>query len=111
MSVRATLLQALLHGDGSGTDLIRRVHHLTESRVRLNYGCVYPALHAMESEGLLHSYDGCVTGRGGRRHRRYRLKTMGTQEAHCQQEVMKALLPRAASAEPKRREGLVRPTS
>lgn len=91
LSVRAVLLEMLLRNDGSGTDLIKAADGLTGGRVRLNYGSVYPMLHSMEDEGLLHAFEGAPSKRGGRRHRRYRLTQAGEAEARLQRDIVEAI--------------------
>lgn len=57
LTVKATLLQALLEGPCYGQQLIALVHDRTGGRVRLGEGSLYPALRALEREGLVRSWD------------------------------------------------------
>lgn len=82
VSAKAALLQALISGPGFGLDLIERVKVRTAGRLVLGEGSVYPALRAMEREGLLEGFDGeSAPERGGRPRRYYRLTALGAKAA------------------------------
>jgi DNA-binding PadR family transcriptional regulator len=36
-----------------GYDITRKVEELTEGKIKLTYGALYPVLHKLESEGIL----------------------------------------------------------
>lgn len=78
LNAKTTLLQALGSGDGYGLELIERVKERTQGKIVLHQGSVYPALHALEQEGLVTSYQGAaVTERGGRPRIYYKLTRKG----------------------------------
>ena len=89
MTARAALLQALCSGPGYGLELIERVKDRTGGQVSLHQGSIYPALRAMEREGLLESYQRSEASevRGGRPRRYYRLTAEGRQAATRDREV------------------------
>ena len=83
IDTRVALLQALIHGDSYGLELIERVYEATNGQVKLLQGRVYPALRELEGNGLLESYDGAPRPeRGGRPRRYYRLTAEGRRSAH-----------------------------
>jgi PadR family transcriptional regulator len=86
VNAKAALLQALISGPGYGLELIERVAKKTESRIALHEGSVYPALRALEREGLIRSYSGDpLPERGGRPRRYYELTAEGCRVATQQQ--------------------------
>lgn len=54
-TTRPLLLSILAEGENYGYALIRRVRQLSDGRIRLSPGTLYPALHALENEGLVAS--------------------------------------------------------
>ncbi len=50
-----TIVLKLLEENGRmyGYDITRRVSELTQGRIKLTYGALYPVLHKLESEGVL----------------------------------------------------------
>lgn len=93
ISAKVALLQALLDGEGYGLDLIDRVAERTKGKVRLRHGSVYPALRALEREGLVRSWDGePVSEIGGRPRRYYELTAEGLRYAREQRETLCGLL-------------------
>jgi PadR family transcriptional regulator PadR len=79
-TAKAALLQVLIGGDGFGLDLIERVK--TRSGVELGQGSVYPALRALEKDGLVKSYEGETTPeRGGRPRIYYKITAQGRRAA------------------------------
>src|SRR5207253_2357127 len=82
ITAKAALLQALIRGPSYGLDLIDRVRQQTGGRVSLYHGNVYPALRALEREGLVKSYEGDTTPeRGGRPRRYYKITGQGQKAA------------------------------
>lgn len=82
ITAKAALLQALVSGPGYGLDLIQRIQTSTGGRLTLAQGSVYPALKALEWDGLAESYDGTPTPeRGGRPRRYFKLSVRGVQVA------------------------------
>ena len=82
ITAKAALLQALIRGPSFGLDLIDRVRQQTGGRLSLNNGSVYPALRALEREGLVKSYEGETTPeRGGRPRRYYKITGQGQKAA------------------------------
>lgn len=92
MNASAALLQALLEGEGYGLDLIERVRLRTRGAIRLLHGSVYPALRALEREGLLRSFSGeSARETGGRPRRYYELTAKGRRLAHSQERAVSGL--------------------
>jgi len=88
ISAKSALLQALISKPGYGLDLIERVKERTKGAVELHQGSIYPALRALEREGLLRSWDGETTPeRGGRPRRYYELTAEGKRAAFRDQQV------------------------
>lgn len=82
VAARAALLQVLVHGEGFGLDLIERVRSRTNGAVVLHQGSIYPALRALEREGLVTSREGDpLPERGGRPRVYYKLTALGQDEA------------------------------
>lgn len=78
LSPKGALLQALVRGDSYGLELIDCVKELTEGKVVLHQGTVYPALRALEKEGLVESYESePLQERGGRPRVYYSLTAAG----------------------------------
>jgi PadR family transcriptional regulator PadR len=99
LTAKAALLQALVSGDGFGLELIERVKERTNGEIALHQGSVYPALRALEREGLVESYEGeIVPERGGRPRRYYYLTAEGAQAAMGQREVIRNLFAAAVMA-------------
>ena len=50
-----TIVLKLLKENGRmyGYEITRKVQELTEGRIKLTYGALYPVLHKLESEGVL----------------------------------------------------------
>jgi PadR family transcriptional regulator PadR len=91
INAKAALLQALIQRDGYGLDLIDRVRERTNGVVKLHQGSVYPALRALEREGLLKSYESePLPERGGRPRRYYKLTALGQRAALEQGRVVAA---------------------
>lgn len=87
------ILAVLIHGKSYGLEIIDKVRARTKGAVSLNEGSVYPALKAMEREGLLKSFDGePVPERGGRPRRYYELTGEGRRAATEQHEALTGLL-------------------
>lgn len=62
-STKAVILQELAEGTGYGSAMMDRVKERTEERLSLHSGSVYPALVAMEKEGLIRKKKGAEVGR------------------------------------------------
>lgn len=94
LNARAVLLSMLMDGKGYGLDLIDRARKRTRGKVTLNEGSVYPALRAMEEEGLLKSFPSePIPERGGRPRRYYELTAEGRRVARDHAKTAFALLP------------------
>jgi PadR family transcriptional regulator, regulatory protein PadR len=94
ITAKAALLQALVSAPGYGLDLIERVKERTNGAVVLGQGSIYPALRALESEGLIESYESeeAISERGGRPRRYYRLTAEGLRAAREQGRVLVGLI-------------------
>jgi PadR family transcriptional regulator PadR len=78
ITARAALLQVLSTGEGYGLELIERVRVRSGGVIVLHQGGIYPALHALELQGLVDSYEASpVPERGGRPRRYYRIRPKG----------------------------------
>jgi PadR family transcriptional regulator PadR len=93
ISARTAILTVLLSGKSYGLEIIDRVRERTRGHILLNEGSVYPALRALEREGLLRSFDGePLPERGGRPRRYYELTGEGRRKAHEQRTALLRLL-------------------
>lgn len=82
INAKTALLQALISDDGFGLELIDRVKDRTDGKIRLHQGSVYPALRALERDGLVESYEADpLPERGGRPRRYYRITAEGARAA------------------------------
>jgi transcriptional regulator len=68
------ILSVLQHGEAHGYEVIAELRRRSEGEFDLPEGTVYPALHRLESEGLLASDWASLDGR---RRRVYRLTASG----------------------------------
>lgn len=92
LNAKTALLQVLGFGDGYGLELIERVKDRTDGRVILHQGSVYPALRALERQGLVESYEGKpIPERGGRPRIYYTLTREGRGVAREQHEIVAGL--------------------
>lgn len=87
ISAKAALLQALVSGPGFGLELIARVKERTKGAIALHQGSVYPALRALEREGLLRSWEEPPPPQGGPPRRFYELTAEGRKAALRDQEI------------------------
>ena len=93
ISARTAILMSLISGRGFGLEIIERVRERTNGKISLNEGSVYPALKALEREGLLRSFDGePMPDRGGRPRRYYELTGDGRRVAKEQRTALLELL-------------------
>ena len=93
VSARTAILMSLIVGRGFGLEIIERVRERTKGKICLNEGSVYPALKALEREGLLRSFDGePMPERGGRPRRYYELTGEGRKVAREQRTALLNLL-------------------
>lgn len=82
INAKAALLQALVRGEGYGMELIERVKKQTKGSMELGNASVYPALRALEAEGLVESYESePMPERGGRPRRYYKITALGRRAA------------------------------
>ncbi|WP_295817935.1 PadR family transcriptional regulator [uncultured Deinococcus sp.] len=73
------LLSVLEREGGYGQDIAKRVRALTDGRITLNAGSLYPALHRLERAGHLSAAE-TVPARGGPPVRTYTLTDAGHAE-------------------------------
>jgi PadR family transcriptional regulator, regulatory protein PadR len=93
ITARAAILAVLISGRRYGLEIIGRVRDRTNGSIVLNEGSVYPALKAMERDGLLRSFDGeTLPERGGRPRRYYELTAEGFRVAKEQHTALIGLL-------------------
>lgn len=82
VTAKAALLQSLCSGTESfGVELIACVRASTRGKICLNDGSVYPALHALEEDGLVSSRVDGAPVHGGRPRRYYKITSKGRKEA------------------------------
>jgi PadR family transcriptional regulator len=91
LSAKAALLQALAV-PGYGLDLLERLQRDSAGLIRLRPGSVYPALRAMEREGLVVVRPGQAGAGRGRPRRYYELTLRGVQVAMAQRAALLELL-------------------
>lgn len=99
LTARAAILQTLA-APATGSEIIRRVAHVTRGSVRLHPGSVYPALRRLEADGLVRPAGGTVSvARRGRPGTAYELTVRGARAAGSVREDLRLLLaPRVDSA-------------
>jgi len=91
LSARAALLQALVI-PGYGRELIDRVADETGGLVRLEMGSVYPALEALEAQGLARGQIVRKEKGAGRPRKYYELTAKGMAVAAAEREALAGLL-------------------
>jgi DNA-binding PadR family transcriptional regulator len=91
LTARAALLQALVF-PGYGIELISRVAQATGGLVRLRMGSVYPALKALEEEGLASCETVRPAVRAGRPRKYYELTPAGVAAANRERAALAGLL-------------------
>jgi len=78
-SIRTILLKLLAdHGRLYGYELTRRVEELSEGKIKLTWGALYPSLHKLEADGLIVSEE---ESNGKRVRKYYSLSEKGRQSA------------------------------
>ena len=68
------ILEALIHEPSHGYRIAQRIKERSEGVLDFKEGTLYPALHKLESEGMVESYD---TIEKGRPRRDYRITKSG----------------------------------
>jgi transcriptional regulator len=63
------ILEALVHEPTHGYRIAQRIKERSEGVLDFKEGTLYPALHKLENEGLVESYDGVEKGRPRRYYR------------------------------------------
>ena len=63
------ILEALVHEPSYGYRIAQRVKERSQGVLDFKEGTLYPALHKLENEGLVESYDGVEKGRPRRYYR------------------------------------------
>ncbi len=87
------MLSVLTSGQSFGLEIIEKVRERTKGQILLNEGSVYPALKALEREGLVRSFTGePLADRGGRPRRYYELTAEGRHMAREQRTALLSLL-------------------
>ena len=103
VTAKAALLQVLLDGAGYGFELADRISKRTNGAIALLQGSLYPALHSMEKEGLVASFEAQQPeerGGGKRMRSHYKLTAEGKKLANQQRAVILGLAG-GAGEEPK----------
>jgi PadR family transcriptional regulator PadR len=89
LTAKGAILQALIAGPAFGMEVIERVSKKTRGKIRLHQGSAYPALRALEREGLVRSWEGPQEEiRAGRPRRYYELTADGLRTARGQREML-----------------------
>ncbi|HYO56788.1 PadR family transcriptional regulator [Archangium sp.] len=98
LSTRTAILMVLMHDRSFGLEIIEKVRAHTDGQLVLNEGSVYPALKALEREGLVRSFEGePLPERGGRPRRYYELTGEGRRAALERESGVPGLLRPAES--------------
>jgi PadR family transcriptional regulator PadR len=63
------ILEALVHEPSHGYRIAQRIKQRSQGVLDFKEGTLYPALHKLENEGLVESYDGVEQGRPRRYYR------------------------------------------
>jgi len=74
-SSRALVLGILSRGENYGYAIMQQVRQLSGGKLAYSEGMLYPVLHRLEREGLIHSRWG--ESESGRRRKYYRLSRQG----------------------------------
>lgn len=86
LTAKAVLLQALAtDGPAYGAKIIKRVKSMTKDKLTLHSGSVYPALTALQKEGLVTKQADAENGRACY----YALTTKGKAEARRQRDLVR----------------------
>ena len=97
MNLRGTLppliLEALLHGPDHGYSIAQRIKQRSEGVLEFKEGTLYPALHKLEQEGSVESYEEMENGRM----RRYYRITRGGRSALAKSRVEWKRMSRAVN--------------
>jgi PadR family transcriptional regulator PadR len=89
LTAKGAILQALISGPAFGMEVIDRVAARTGGKIRLHQGSAYPALRALERDGLVRSWEGSPEEvRAGRPRRYYELTAEGLRTARGQRDVL-----------------------
>ena len=83
-SATPLILAIIAEGETYGYAILKRVGDLSEGKLRWTDGMLYPVLHRLERQGLIHSRWG--SSETGRRRRYYRI----TAEGQAQLDVQRA---------------------
>jgi PadR family transcriptional regulator, regulatory protein PadR len=89
LSAKAALLQALVI-PGYGLELAERIRRDSSGRVRLRLGSIYPALRALEEQGLVRSRLVPRPRGAGRPRRFYHLTPRGVAASLAQRDALAA---------------------
>jgi PadR family transcriptional regulator PadR len=63
------ILEALVHQPSHGYRIAQRIKERSQGVLDFKEGTLYPALHKLENEGLVESYEGAEKGRTRRYYR------------------------------------------
>lgn len=63
------ILEALAHGASHGYRIAQQIKERSEGVLDFKEGTLYPALHKLENDGLVESYEGMEKGRPRRYYR------------------------------------------
>jgi transcriptional regulator len=63
------ILEALMHGPSHGYLIAQTIKERSQGVLDFKEGTLYPALHKLENEGMLESYDSVEKGRPRRHYR------------------------------------------
>lgn len=96
------IIQVLAEGENFGMDIVKKVEAITANEVTLLQGSLYPALHELEKEGLVVSWESGIYK--GRPRLYYKLTRAGRKVANRNKEIASQLYwltPKRASHETK----------
>ena len=81
------VLALLKNGDKYGYEMIDELAKRSDDTFLLKEGTLYPLLHTLEKEGLIHSY--AKVAPSGRERKYYRLTPKGNEQLHYKEEEWK----------------------
>jgi PadR family transcriptional regulator PadR len=93
LNLTTALLQVLIEGQGYGLELARRLNERSNGALNPGQGALYPALRALEREGLVRSWESDpLPERGGRPRRYYELTAEGRRAARDERRTLTTFL-------------------
>ena len=76
------ILRVLMSGERHGYDITKRILVLSDSKLKVGHGSLYPALHRLEARGFVRSSQGKTEG--GRSAKFYKLTRAGAKQVESE---------------------------